>query len=187
MANADEKTGVRLQQFLSAENITQAQFADSLGITRASISHILAGRNKPSFDFLSGVLRHYPNLSIDWLIAGKGRMYRTSGAELFAPEQCGILTPDSPLEPEIGRSSRPQWNESSGGLTANPAQNSTPNSAPINAREADSPGPGGNLSGNTAPASGTAASANAPQTPAPQRRIAKLTVFYDDGTYQELK
>lgn len=185
MANADEKTGVRLQQFLSAENITQAQFADSLGITRASISHILAGRNKPSFDFLSGVLRRYPNLSIDWLIAGKGRMYRTPAAELFAAEQSGILAPDSPVEPDYSRSENylPRDTESSGGLTAN----SSPNSAPLNAREADNPGPNGEQSGNTAPTNGTAASANTPQRPAAQRRIARITVFYDDGTYQELK
>ncbi|MDO4827348.1 MAG: helix-turn-helix transcriptional regulator [Bacteroidia bacterium] len=181
MANADEKTGVRLQQFLSAENITQAQFADSLGITRASISHILAGRNKPSFDFLSGVLRRYPNLSIDWLIAGKGRMYRTPAAELFAAEQSGSLTSDSPLEDDYSRSdsSRPRDSEPSGGLTANPA--------PINAREADNPGLKGDLSGNTASTTGTAASANRAQNPAAQRRISRVVLFYDDGTYMEFE
>ncbi|MCR5709058.1 MAG: helix-turn-helix domain-containing protein, partial [Bacteroidales bacterium] len=42
----------RLIKFLSAENITQSQLADTLGVARASISHILSGRNKPGFDFL---------------------------------------------------------------------------------------------------------------------------------------
>ena len=65
----------RLQQFLSAENISQAQFAESIGVARASISHILAGRNKPGFDFLESMARHYPNLNMEWLITGRGRMY----------------------------------------------------------------------------------------------------------------
>ena len=43
---------IRLQQFLSAENLSQAQFADIIGVARASVSHIIAGRNKPGFDFI---------------------------------------------------------------------------------------------------------------------------------------
>ena len=66
----------RLQQFLDAENITQAQLADKLGVARAGISHILAGRNKPGFDFLEAMAVHYPGVSLDWLLTGKGRMYK---------------------------------------------------------------------------------------------------------------
>lgn len=66
----------RLQQFLSAENLSQSQFADSIGVARASISHILNGRNKPGFDFIANMSRHFPTLNIEWLITGKGRMYK---------------------------------------------------------------------------------------------------------------
>ena len=65
----------RLQQFLTVENISQSQLADTLGVARASISHILAGRNKPGFDFIERLTRHYPALSVEWLITGRGRMY----------------------------------------------------------------------------------------------------------------
>lgn len=68
----------RLQQFLSAENITQSQFADNIGVARASISHILAGRNKPGFDFIESLARRYPTLNIDWFITGNGKMYKTA-------------------------------------------------------------------------------------------------------------
>ena len=70
----------RLQQFLDAENITQSQLADTLGVTRASISHILAGRNRPGFDFFESMAAHYPSLSLEWLITGKGRMYKSTAA-----------------------------------------------------------------------------------------------------------
>ena len=66
---------VRLQQFLAAENISQSQFADSIGVARASVSHILAGRNKPGFDFIERMARQYPELNLEWLITGHGRMY----------------------------------------------------------------------------------------------------------------
>ncbi|MBQ2531332.1 MAG: helix-turn-helix transcriptional regulator [Bacteroidales bacterium] len=75
----------RLQQFLSAENISQTQFADSIGVAKASVSHILAGRNKPGFDFLEGISKRYPNLSLEWLISGRGRMYKSPENAIFQP------------------------------------------------------------------------------------------------------
>ena len=69
----------RLLQFLQAENVTQTQFADTLGVARGSVSHILSGRNKPGYDFLESLLLHYPSLNMEWLLTGKGRMYGSSG------------------------------------------------------------------------------------------------------------
>lgn len=66
----------RLQQFLTAENISQSQFADTIGVARASVSHILAGRNKPGFDFIENMSRRFPTLNLEWLITGKGKMYK---------------------------------------------------------------------------------------------------------------
>lgn len=100
----------RLEQFLSAENISQAQFADSIGVARASISHIIAGRNKPGFDFMERTLKRYPALNIDWLITGRGKMYRTANdsgisGSLFADGDDSstggeILSPQSDVQPQ---------------------------------------------------------------------------------------
>ncbi len=175
MANPDDKTGVRLQQFLSAENITQAQFADSLGITRASISHILAGRNKPGFEFLSGVLLHYPNLSLEWLINGKGKMYKSPGAELFAPETVEKPTPQQ----------APTESQAPSGLAANPVPDDDIFSVQESVTGADSV-PVIENGGNPQFSGGLSSPADTPQKPVNQRRISKLVVFYDDGTYKEL-
>ena len=75
----------RLQQLINAEGLTQSQFAERIGVAKASVSHILAGRNKPGFDFIESVSRQFPNLSLEWLISGKGRMYKITGQEA-APE-----------------------------------------------------------------------------------------------------
>ena len=81
------KMNERLLKFLEAENISQAQFADSIGVARASISHIVSGRNKPGFDFIERTARRYPALNIEWLITGKGKMYSAQEEEesLFSP------------------------------------------------------------------------------------------------------
>lgn len=75
----------RLQQFLSAENISQAQFADTIDVARASVSHVLAGRNKPGYDFIKSISDHYPKLSIEWLINGKGKMYKDASQATAQP------------------------------------------------------------------------------------------------------
>ena len=71
----------RLQQFINAENLTQSQFAERLGVAKASVSHILAGRNKPGYDFIESLSRQFPNLNLEWLIGGRGRMYKITGQE----------------------------------------------------------------------------------------------------------
>lgn len=86
---------IRISQFLNAENITQAQFADTIGVARASISHIISGRNKPSYDFIASVLKHYPRINPLWLILGKGRMYVDQESKIDVASPIVPQIPDS--------------------------------------------------------------------------------------------
>lgn len=102
----------RLKQFLAAENISQAQFADTINVVRASVSHVLAGRNNPSYDFIKAIMNNYPNLNMEWLILGKGKMYReqvlspapaekSESIDLFSFTEDEI-SPSNPVErPEV--------------------------------------------------------------------------------------
>jgi transcriptional regulator with XRE-family HTH domain len=74
----------RLLKFLELENLTSAKFADDIGVQRSSISHILSGRNNPSYDFIQKILQKYKSLNPEWLILGTGSMTKpiTQG-ELF--------------------------------------------------------------------------------------------------------
>lgn len=87
----------RLEQFLAAENITQAAFADKIKVARASVSHILSGRNKPGYEFFAGLIRNYPALNIEWLISGKGKMYKENPS---VPEIRSSVPYSPPLFPE---------------------------------------------------------------------------------------
>lgn len=79
----------RLVELIDAEQLTSAKFADAIGVQRSSISHILSGRNKPSYDFLQKTLTAFPYINADWLITGDGEMYKgdMSAGSLFKPEQ----------------------------------------------------------------------------------------------------
>ena len=70
----------RLQQFLNAEQLSPARLSDIIGIQRSGMSHILSGRNKPSFDFIQKLLLKFPALNSEWLITGKGKMYKDNQA-----------------------------------------------------------------------------------------------------------
>jgi transcriptional regulator with XRE-family HTH domain len=159
----------RLKQFIAAENITQAQLADTINVVRASVSHILAGRNKPSYEFISGLMKHYPHLNIEWLMFGKGKMYRQTSANEDVKHVPAIAANESgQLFEQIEED-----------VTTEPEEILKPYKAisletPMEARE-----------------SGIALSEiktllNDMQKPVHQRKLIKITAFYDDGTFQEL-
>jgi len=141
----------RLKQFLAAENITQAQFADRINVVRASVSHVLAGRNNPSFDFIKAMMAQYPNLNIEWLMFGKGKMYKEShpspsaAQEILFPEELSdTLFSVQDSQPEI-KMEEP--------VESSTALNTLVEHTQINVT---------------------------------QRKVSKIIVLFDDGTFQEL-
>lgn len=111
----------RLQQFLSAENISQAQFADSIDVARASVSHVLAGRNKPGYDFIRSISEHYPKLNLEWLISGKGKMYKSDSPA--AP----VSAPAAPSEPVSSLFNEESFDETYETANSAPASYNTEN------------------------------------------------------------
>ena len=68
----------RIAEFLKEEGLTPSKLAEMLGVQPSSISHLLSGRNKPGFDFIVKFLQRFPKVNPDWLILGKGKIYRES-------------------------------------------------------------------------------------------------------------
>jgi transcriptional regulator with XRE-family HTH domain len=66
----------RIILLIKAKNLTAAQFADEIGVQKSSISHIISGRNNASLDFIQKVLLCYPEVNMDWLMFGKGPLFR---------------------------------------------------------------------------------------------------------------
>lgn len=66
----------RLAQFLKSEGLTAVKFAEIMEVQPSSISHLLSGRNKPNFEFISRLLLRFPTLNPDWIINGAGDVYK---------------------------------------------------------------------------------------------------------------
>ncbi len=81
----------RLQQFLELENLTPARLADTLGIQRSGLSHILSGRNNPGYDFIYKLITKFPSINAEWLLTGEGKIYKDLNGTTTAKE--GFSTP----------------------------------------------------------------------------------------------
>jgi transcriptional regulator with XRE-family HTH domain len=72
----------RVKLILKTKNISASKFADEIGVQKSSISHIISGRNNPSLDFIQKIMKRFPDINSDWLMFGKGTMYKES--DLFS-------------------------------------------------------------------------------------------------------
>lgn len=62
----------RIKNVMDFHNLNASLFADSIGVQRSSISHLLSGRNKPSLDFVLKVTEVFEEVDLVWLLHGKG-------------------------------------------------------------------------------------------------------------------
>lgn len=138
----------RLQQLLDLESLSQAQFAEMIGVGRASISHILNGRNNPGYEIIQSILRKFPNISPDWLLLGKGKPYREKESD---------RTPPSPTLFPISLADE--------GQSKNIVNEDIATENDVFQASQDK-----------------AAPANADTCP---KRIKRITVYYDDNTFEE--
>lgn len=66
----------RLNIFMQEEGLTAAKLAEVLDVQPSAISHLLSGRNKPSFDFLAKLFEKFPDLNEKWFMLGKGSIHK---------------------------------------------------------------------------------------------------------------
>jgi transcriptional regulator with XRE-family HTH domain len=91
----------RLIQLLDLEQLSPSKFADIIGVQRSSISHVISGRNKPSFDFLQKTLKAFPGLNASWLMLGEGTMYDQMGRNVSGNLFDSTAEPEEPSEGHI--------------------------------------------------------------------------------------
>lgn len=71
MVNSDDFSK-RLKEIFDYYELSASSFADKIDVGRASISHVLSGRNKPSLDFVMKVVSTFEEVELYWLLNGKG-------------------------------------------------------------------------------------------------------------------
>ena len=102
----------RIKKFMEYKGISPSELADSIGVQRSNVTHVIKGRNKPSFQFIEKLLQIYPEINAKWLLLGEGNMVEGSvkSRTLFDPIPTPVINtsisgkmtePEKKLGPEI--------------------------------------------------------------------------------------
>ncbi|MBG65871.1 MAG: transcriptional regulator [Flavobacteriales bacterium] len=89
---------LRLKEWMNYKGVKSSEFALKIGVNKATISHILSGRNKPSIDFIYKLLLNYPELDANWLVLGKGNMLINNEKNSKKIEKVIVLYEDSSFQ-----------------------------------------------------------------------------------------
>ena len=167
----------RIEEILIDKKLTQAEFADYIGVNRSSITHIMTGRNKSSDTVVASTLLAFPDINPQWLSEGKGEMYKPFSERHITSEQTQQINVNSEFEqgnlfsnsdvyiPEnkqqnseiLQKISSPEWN----------IQSLPNDSLPISPPRQDEK------------------KENETSIPVTEKQIRKIVFFYADKTFEE--
>lgn len=151
----------RIRQLMESQHMTQQTFANYIGMAPATLSSILNERTKPTLNTVEIIKNKFTNISIDWLMFGKGDMFiDDSSSESLSS------TPQKSGEPgeqllDFGET---------GDQVANAGGRTTPTVAPS--------------AYHTAPRIQPAVRQDIVIKEREPRRITEIRVFFDDQTYE---
>lgn len=86
----------RIAKIIASEGLTQSKFAESIGASNAAITFILTDQRRASLDIITKILAAYPKYNTDWLVLGKGEIYKQ-------PVQTTIFDAIGEPEPEVAQ------------------------------------------------------------------------------------
>ena len=104
----------RIASIMQKEGLTNAEFAEKIGISTSSLSHIFGGRNKPSLEVVMRIHKAYPKININWLLYGEGEMEEDTPAvsdiafSLQADENPKFTTEDTDV-PDFLKENGPKY------------------------------------------------------------------------------
>jgi transcriptional regulator with XRE-family HTH domain len=68
----------RISLLLERSGLSTTAFAERIGASRSSISHILSGRNKPSLEIITSIAENFEAISLEYLIYGTDQVNETA-------------------------------------------------------------------------------------------------------------
>lgn len=149
----------RLEELMQLLNLNPTQFANAIGVQRATLQHILSGRNEPSLKIIMAIHNSFPDVELEWLLNGKG-------SAIPVLEQKETQAEDYPLLPGMESTFFPD------------NVRKTPDFS--NLREEETPSKQRKRRNNkeVEPMSDA-------EKPCKEKRIKEVVVFFEDGTYQK--
>ena len=153
----------RIEMIMKSYALTPSQFADKAGVQRASISHILSGRNKPSLEVMLKIYEAFPGLDMQWLMTGKGN----------APVAGAVEPAEMAAQPSVSVQSE---------LFPSAAVAPAP---VVERRSARTEQQIVSVVERT-PKRAARTSSHVPVAPSPAKKIKEIRIFYTDGTYETM-
>ena len=147
----------RFKLIMNREKLTAGAFAESIGASQATISHILSGRNRPSVELVLRVHQRYTDINLEWLLTGKGQMSNEDG------------TSDSSLEADLNY---PLFAENAKNVTEEPDNIKERQEMPL-------------AHPNIPPKE--IVKQEIIYKERPPRKITEIRIFFDDNTYETFK
>ncbi len=80
----------RIRQLMEATEMNQKDFAIITGITAPTLSSIFNGRTSATLNHVMALHKEFPNVRMEWLLFGEGKMYETS-----IPAESDANSPDA--------------------------------------------------------------------------------------------
>jgi len=82
---------------IDSHRLTAGAFADKIGVQRSNVSHVLSGRNKPSFEFVEKMLLAFPKVQAHWLLTGKQQVAEQAEKPVESSQSSLVMKEESPL------------------------------------------------------------------------------------------
>lgn len=159
----------RIKSILEESQLTPADFAAAIGISRSNLTHLLSGRNQPSFSLLEKLLKAFPQVRTEWLVTGLGDMLRDEEDFVQTVEAISQNTPAPHTQFEMDFDIEEE-NEPS--VTTNAETSSEPNND-----KASRPILAANIPPKTRLQRGSQRQ--------PLKKVQKIVYFYTDNTFDE--
>ena len=185
----------RIKHLLSTYKLSPAQFADTIGVSRPIVSHILSGRNKPSLEVVQKIVAAFPDLSLPWLLVGTGSMKAQHPLE--SPEQSSRKPAGSTKASPTSASSQKTSEDASEAkaplvdavspVAPEPVDAAIAVQAPLPSLSSSFDAPAPAITHTPVQQQATQPVDFAVGLADPEKRIRRIVIFYQDGTFSDFK
>ena len=177
----------RIEHLMNIYMLTPSQFADRTGIQRASVSHILSNRNKPSLEVIHKIYNAFPEVDVAWLFMGKGEPPCNPDITNVESSEAEPAVLEDGVRQPVPTTLFPSLMEAEGEMAPAPAKPVREKVAPQQSVVQDVNNvsePAAVVVNGVANAEETRAVVDVSLKKDVAKRIKEIKIFYDNGTYE---
>ena len=99
MTKDKDGLGKRLAYYIKKKGLNKTEFTKIVKMDYAHLHRIIKGQSEPGMETLKKILNQFPDLSLNWLVSGKGDSYEPTQEEMYELDELHVLTTERDLSP----------------------------------------------------------------------------------------